>query len=578
MTTQRQYVALGGGIDTETPVLSVAPGFVREAWNYEQAVDGGYRRIDGIERFDGQPAPSGATYLTFLATITGTITVGSTLTGVTSGATGKALAVRAGEIDVTAIVGTFLSGETVNAGVAVLTSTGLPGTDALIQADAADVRRALIQAVPGSGPVRGVFKFSNVVYAFRNNAAGTAKKLFRATSTGWVEVTTPALNPGGVLETVTYNFGSGSAIYGCDGANKAFKFDGTTYTQITTGMADDRPQHIAAHQNHLFLAFGHSAQHSPIGDPLATWSPVLGAGEINVGAVITNMVPQPGQQGSGAMAISTATSLFVLYGTSSANWSLVTLQSEVGARPGSMQNVGVAFMMGDMGVTVIGQSQAYGNFAHSIISHRAQSWIDRFGQNLTASTVHRSKNQYRLFFGTRALFITVRGQEVAGMMPIEFPVDVFCCTTTPEDETFIGASDGFVYQADSGDSFDGAVIDSILVFPFNSNKSVRQRKRYRRLLAEISSQIPVQMTANFSLAYGDFDIEPLSQIGFSSADWDVATWDVETWDGGVGPIARVDLDGTGENISIALSHSGRATPAFSIRSFILEFSLRRSER
>jgi len=518
MTTQRQYIALGGGLDTETAVLSVAPGFVREAWNFEQDVDGGYSRIAGFERFDGRPKPH--------------------------------LAVPADPLLV---------------------------EDPVAIAAAQDARRALIQAVPGSGPVRGVFVFNDTVFAFRDAADGLSKALYKSTATGWVAVTTPTLAPGGSLETVVYNFGSGPVVFGCDGANKAFSFNGTTYTAITTGMVDDRPSHITAHQNHLFLSFGHSVQHSAIGDP-TNWTPLLGAGEINVGAPVTNMVPQPGAQGSGALAISTAGSLFVLYGTSSANWSLITLQREVGARAGSMQNIGVAFMLGEMGVTIIGQSQEYGNFAHSVVSNRAKRWLQQYGENLTCSTIHHAKNQYRLFFETKGLFIAVRGREVAGMMPIDLPVSVSCVTTTDDDQCFFGGENGFVYQAEVGTSFDGVAIASLLVFPFNSNKSLRLRKRYRRLLIEMDSQSQIVMDASFSMAYGDTDVATVQQRGFPVSAWDVATWDSDYWDGGSSPIARVELEGSGENIAVALSHESRMDPSFSIRSFTLEFSPRRLER
>lgn len=583
MTTQRQYIALGGGIDTETAVLAVAPGFVREAWNFEQAVDGGYKRIAGYERYDGRPAPSEAQYATLPVTLTGSLAVGASVTGSATGATGVVLRTRTGEIDVYLANGTdFETGEAlVVAGTPVGSISGFvqTGIDPEVQADAADIRRALIQAVPGEGPIRGVVKYGGSVFAFRD--AATSKRMYKATPAGWVLVATPSLQKGGNLECVPYNFGDGVKLYGCDGVNKAFCFDGATYTEITTGMTDDRPQHIAAHQNHLFLAFGHSVQHSSIGDPM-TYSPVLGALEINVGAPVTNMVPQPGQQGAGAMAIATESSLFILYGTSSANWSLVTLQSEMGALPGSMQNIGVAFMLNPMGVTILGQSQEYGNFAHSVISNRANSWLRRYGQTLTGTTLHRRKNQYRLFFGNRGLFVTVQGRKVMGIMPVDLQTSVSCCYTSPDDEFFFGDENGFVFQGERGASFDGQPIISLLIFPFNSAKSVRQRKRYRRLLVEVDADSPVEMTANFTLSYGDFDVMGasgvLNQQGFSLATWDSAAWDVDVWDGGLSPIARIELDGTGENLGLTLGHVGRALNAFTLRSFILEFSARRGER
>ncbi|GAA4108869.1 hypothetical protein ACFFTN_01460 [Aminobacter aganoensis] len=49
-------------------------------------------------------------------------------------------------------------------------------------------RRAAIQAVPGTGPVRGVYVFAGNIYAFRDSIDG-AGKMHRDTSAGWQEVT-----------------------------------------------------------------------------------------------------------------------------------------------------------------------------------------------------------------------------------------------------------------------------------------------------------------------------------------------------------------------------------------------------
>ena len=62
-------------------------------------------------------------------------------------------------------------------------------TQAQYQALAAGAYRADIQAVPGSGPVRGVLAYSGEVFAWRNNAAGTAMDIYRSTNGGWSQVT-----------------------------------------------------------------------------------------------------------------------------------------------------------------------------------------------------------------------------------------------------------------------------------------------------------------------------------------------------------------------------------------------------
>ena len=186
-----------GGIDLVTPALSLSPGKLIDSLNYEPDLHGGYRRMYGFERFDGRPSPSAQDYWIMAVTITGTIVAGNTVTGATSGATAVVLQVNGTtELVVTKVVGTFVTENITVAAVvkASLVSTlRTAATTAALHASykslAANNYRADIAAVPGSGPVRGVVMYSNVVYAFRNNAGGTACVMFKSTAAGWVAVT-----------------------------------------------------------------------------------------------------------------------------------------------------------------------------------------------------------------------------------------------------------------------------------------------------------------------------------------------------------------------------------------------------
>ena len=52
------YFPFEGGINTESPAMSLQPGELVAADNFEVDIRGRYRRIDGYERFDGQTLPS----------------------------------------------------------------------------------------------------------------------------------------------------------------------------------------------------------------------------------------------------------------------------------------------------------------------------------------------------------------------------------------------------------------------------------------------------------------------------------------------------------------------------------------
>lgn len=192
-----EHVPFNGGLDTTTPPLSLPPGFITSGTNVEVDLYGGYQTAKGYERYSGKPSPSDAVYSKITITLTGVITVGDTVTGVTSGATGYVIVSDPAFVVLTKVVGVFVSGEVLNVAAAPqATTTSGPviggGSSNLLKAQyanlAADVYRADIAAVPGSGSILGVVRHNNVTYAFRNNAGGTAADIYKSSAAGWANV------------------------------------------------------------------------------------------------------------------------------------------------------------------------------------------------------------------------------------------------------------------------------------------------------------------------------------------------------------------------------------------------------
>lgn len=204
---QSKFFALGGGLDLVTPKIRMNPGHVLTGINHEP-VAGGYARIDGYERYDGHIKPSQASYwlLPFDEGQT-VISAGETLTGATSGATGIALYDvtpetgtwagndASGDIVLVAVSGTFEDDENLEVSASVVAVAN--GTaqqrgadndpdDTIWYRGAIEYHRDQIEAVPGSGPVRGVGLLGGTLYAIRDNAGATEGVLHKATSSGWV--------------------------------------------------------------------------------------------------------------------------------------------------------------------------------------------------------------------------------------------------------------------------------------------------------------------------------------------------------------------------------------------------------
>lgn len=236
---QRTYdFGLFGGLDLVTPPLVVPPGKVLSSKNYEPADEGGYRRITGYERYDGRPSPSDATYwiLDFDAGTGTEPTPGNTIDGAISGASGTLHLVvlesgswgvdAAGYLVLFEVSGAFQDNETLEVsatGFATSASVSQPrGTadnalDKTYLQAAWEARRAVIAAVPGAGPINGVWLYKGIVYAFRDNVGQTAGVMHASSASGWttvglgdyVDFDTGAVASFVEGETVTFTGGAG---------------------------------------------------------------------------------------------------------------------------------------------------------------------------------------------------------------------------------------------------------------------------------------------------------------------------------------------------------------------------------
>lgn len=670
-TSEDDFVPFTGGFDQLTPSLSMPKGKLRDTLNFEASITGGYTRIAGYERHDGRTSPSDAIYQALKVNVTGTIAVGNTITGVTSAATGVVV-YRSGTLVVyTKGTGTFVAAETLNVAASPQgTITEIGGFESDADFDvrmrylAGESYRADIQAVPGSGPTRGVVFFGGSVYAFRNNAGGTAGAIYKATAGGWTLVpllrtvaftagsvapteggtitqgansatvrrvclesgswgggtaagnfivTTPApgeftagaLTGGGtatlsgastaitILPDGNYEFDIGTVdnaprVYGTDGVNKAFEFDGVTYAPINwTEAGSDR---VMVHQSHLFVTNANSVQISGIGNP-HTGSTTLGAGELLADGDVTVLQRMPGDQGSGSALIGHETGSHVLYGSAvggSNPFRLTTFEDSSGMKARTAQKLGQVYVLDERGVMPISTTQAFGDFSGNSITLNIRPWLQARRTTATGSAVNREKNQYRLFFSDgSALYITMNGRKVVGCMPMQFP-DVVRCVSQGEapdgtEVMYFGGDNGYVYKLDSGTSFDGDAIDYRLRFWPVFQQRPQYVKRYRRASIEVLGNSYSTFEMAFEFAYGEdrraqHDGNSDVELNLQSARWDEFTWDAFTWDGNDLSPTSVDIGGSGENIILLVRGSSAYYEPFTINSALLTYSVRRRMR
>ena len=394
------------------------------------------------------------------------------------------------------------------------------------------------------------------------------------------------LLPSGRVDVCIDDFGGGSRIYGADSVNYGFEFDGTVYTRIRTGMTLDTPDHVVVHKQHLFFSFDNSVQFSGIADQY-NWSPIIGAGEIAMNAVVTAFLVQPGNQSTGALAIYTDDNTSILYGTSSATFQLVSFNIGTGAKAFSCQNINASYSFDDRGVINMATTLNYGNFDSASLTLNIRPFIQAHRTLVTASGVSREKGQYRVFFsdGT-ALYVTLSNGQYLGTMPIQFPNAVACMAEGEKSDgsetSFFGSTNGYVYRLDVGTSFDGAEIPASLVLVFNAIGSPRLLKRFRKAALEITGTGYAEFAFNYDLGYETTDMGQEAAVQYSSSlaasFWDSVYWDNFVWDGRTLAPSEVEVKGTAENISIRIASNSAEFQPFTINSAILHYTPRRGLR
>jgi hypothetical protein len=701
MSLAERVILLRGGLDLVSPRLAMQPGTLAGALNYEADV-GGYRRCFGYERFDGRLRPSEATYAILdFEDATAAFAVGNTITGATSSATAIVLAVIYGSSDedsadfsldfnadfaggidagylvISEVTGTFQTGEAIRvSGVPRAVATGPQrggdaptlALDAAYAALAIERRRALIQQVPGSGPIRGVALYAGDVWAFRDNAGATACVMHKATASGWVAQTfgrtlafdagTTAFTEGAtvtgatsgatgvvrrvvqqsglwsgtaagylVLSGVTGTFqdneivagGGGSAtangvavqitlppggryrfavhnffgasnltrLYGVNGVGRAFEWDGTVLAPIRTGLSDalDKPTHIAEYAEHLFLGFrGGSLQNSGTGKPLSFMA-IDGAAEYGIGQDITGLGAT-----KTALIVTGKRRIDYLTGRDSETFNLVPVSEDSGAMPETFQIIGEPKFLDNLGIRSLRAADTFGNFRvgtdTQMIEPLIRAYMDSTVRPCASARVRRL-DTYRIYFDDGSGVSLYYGRKNPEAMPftlgfvpscLEVGFDAF-----DRDVIYAGDANGWVYQMDSGTSFDGEAMPFFLQLAYFNDGTPNRDTRWHSVALEIAtgtSSAPLSLVADFG--YGDEDQPAMPETIRSAAGaggiWDISNWDEFLWSSPVQGQIHSEINGVAQNIAVGIVGDHTYESAHTIGSITYFLSKRRARR
>lgn len=647
MTQTPDTFSLGGGLDLVTAPINVSPGFALAGCNY-QPDDKGYSRIKGYERFDGQPSPS---------SIAGDETI-------------------------------LIDGD----GAALVDGDGA----ALTEFDAEEAR-LLIAAVPGTGPVRGVWVYGGSVWAFRDFSE-TEGRMYQSTASGWVAVETGwrlnfiqgevplregsivfgqtsgasgeirrdvlqngawdgtasgylvlydvvgtfepgeilmaesgkavattmiagTIKAGGTYRFVNHNFYGSlnfNRMYFVNGQQSAFEFDGTSLCPIETGATGiteevtpitdraaaqitqrdgeviylrdffDKPQHIAEFSNHLFLGYpGGSLFFSSTGEPME-YIAVGGAGEIGVGQELTGLLTSA----STSLVVFCRSQIRFITGTNASTFVMAALSSSAGAFPNTAQLLDRPIYLDDGGIRGLDTTQAFGDWKIGALSNRVSPLLENIlnrGLRPVASTRVRQRMQYRMFWADGTGLMVYFGRKNPEVMPFKLGILPTCAcagetdTQSGKERIFLGAEDGFVYEMEAGNSFDGQPVPAFLTLAWHHMRSPRLDKRF--FLAEVETDAPetVSIGVNFGIEYRrpdqaqgvefNFDVDAGTMMQNAIGDYGDFDWTEPE----MGRL-KSHISGIGTNIAVTLRSNTTHEAPHTFTAMTINFSPRRARR
>lgn len=386
-----------------------------------------------------------------------------------------------------------------------------------------------------------------------------------------------------------YRFASTNKIIFVDGTNAPAYYDGTTFTVMNDASANVvGAEHVVVFKNHVFFGkdtfLNFSAPYDEdnfnVGD---------GAGEIDVGSEITGLFVFREQ-----LIIFCKEKIIRLVGTTVADFQLQPITDDIGCiQTDTIQEVGgdLIFLAPD-GLRMLSATERIGDFGLAVVSKVIQSEFDNFITLSTsyASLVIREKSQYRLLGYnnniTKDSALGILGTQFAGqggegmgwseLRGIKAYVAYSVYTGTTETILFAN-NDGYVYQLEDGNSFDGDDIIATFSTPFVSLDDPRLRKTFYKLFMYTDPQGSVNADVSLKL---DFDttgtIQP-KPISFSNATQTVgfygqAVYGTTSYGTKLKKLFETQTIGSGFTVSLQFTSEG-TDPPFSLDAATLEYAL-----
>jgi len=571
---QQQIVSLDGGLILNRDPFTQPPGSALQLQNFEPSIRGGYRRINGTNKYvllEFNDTNLGTSGKTGSGAMLLSVILGNDVIAARGVVLGKATSTFFTDDHTDAITtltvnntSGFAASGTLYAGSEIITYTGKTATTF-------------------TGATRGA---SSSTAAIQLNKA--------IVSSGWTKIdeARTSANP---YTFTKYNFTGTDTIAIADGENFAASYDGTTFTLLNgsigsgAGTAPTATESIFAFRNHMFFAKS-SSEELIFSAPFAEndFTPANGAGSIRVNDKIIGLMVFRER-----LFIFCKDSIYALSGNSIADFVVEPVTRDIGCLDKfSIQEIGgdLIYLAPD-GLRTIAGTERIDDVELGTVSKVIQERIDEIGFDNITSVVVREKSQYRLFYpvitGTERTQYGILGtikEGSQGQVGFQW-ADIVGIKPSSTDSEYIeqievvihGAYDGFIYQQENGITFAGTNMEAVYRSADLIMGDAGIRKSMQRVITNYRSEGSVD--ARLLLRY-DYDSSDTPQPaaytvseGAATAVYGnrLSTYGRAVYGEGGNPLTRQSVEGSGFAIALKVNEDAGSSP-FVLNGFQLEFT------
>jgi hypothetical protein len=578
-------VCNGGLIKNQDPLTQASQfsGSAIRLINYEPALQGGYRKINGYENSYGTVPGTGKV---LGVSVNGNINQGIfACRAPTSGNNYLHWFNHYYTVVVSTGTGTgFTVGETLTAVVSSGDSTPTTVTGVVI-AKASDSLTVDFGRIPDR-----IFSSGNILTGVTSAASTTV--VGTPTVIGWVEVTssgTPTMTGVDLIRFADYNWFEEVLVL-TDGVNPAAKYNGTAYTQITHTNAPSAPKYAAAFSSHLFLAGDESEPYNlyfsaPLNE--TDFSPASGAGVINVGFAVVQIRAFRDQ-----LYIFGKKEIKRVVGSNIADFVVQEVTSDLGcvSSDSVVEFGGDILFLGPDGIRPVSGTSRIGDVELETVSREIQDIFELYNRNEDLSKIRavvlRKKSQFRLFFeNTEALSIlgAIR-QSSSAQSTFEFSQLIGIGVTSVasgylDQFEFVihGDTLGKVHRQEVGYNFDGVDIFSLFQTPYFYMDDPELRKTFYNVRTYMLGEGATEVNVGIKYDYGDSEVAIPNNYSFNTTGaaslYGVATFDTtDIYDGNPTPVRKTNISGSGDSISISYV-TVNSLPSHTVQAITITYGL-----